>query len=308
MIIIEGCDKTGKTTLAKELSDETGMDIAKFNVPKKNPHMEYVQFLLHMSEPMIFDRFSVGEFVYPIVFNRTTSMTRRHHRTIELMLRTLGSVVVHTTTSSELVSKKFIEDCESLNDVRDVDLTMNLFDLYFEEISIMPSHQFDYGRSDTNKFIKEIVEGHRERMSAFNFEDRHRLLKNGYQGEVETPELLFVGEIVNQNGIGRSGSRPFDISASSDVLFRSIHKITTDYGIINMLTPNGKSVDMERVVSTVRPNRVVALGNKVFNHLRSLELDVHTVSIPHPGWAKRFMNIKMNQSMYDDIMREAVGR
>lgn len=305
MIVIEGCDKTGKSTLAKNLSDDLGIEVVKFNKPKTgNPYEEYVEFLINLNKDVILDRFNVGEFVYPLVFNRTTMMTRRHLRTVEMMLECLGATVVHARTDPGFIKGKFIEDQENLNTVSDVEFTVGLYDIYFNHVSFHDWVPFDIQRP--NKSISVIKKRFTNTVGSFPFETRKMLLDSGYQGFINHPEVLFVGEISNDNGRKRRFPRPFDLSASSDVLFRLIRNTGTKrFGIINSLLQNGDPVDVGHVCETVKPRILISLGQSSGVNVMSFDLGgIPHFKMTHPGYVRRFMNIRTSQSMFESEFEE----
>lgn len=67
-IILEGCDGTGKTTLAKILADRYGLDICHCTQDDPGDYEFYRQTL--RKENVIWDRHTLGELVYPRVFGR----------------------------------------------------------------------------------------------------------------------------------------------------------------------------------------------------------------------------------------------
>lgn len=67
-IILEGADGTGKTTLAKILSNKYGMEIAHCTQHDAADYNFYRQTL--RKENVIWDRHTLGELIYPEVFDR----------------------------------------------------------------------------------------------------------------------------------------------------------------------------------------------------------------------------------------------
>jgi thymidylate kinase len=57
LIVIEGPDKTGKTTLAKAIAEQLGYEYKHFSAPKGSPADEYIDFLLSLKRPTVCDRF-----------------------------------------------------------------------------------------------------------------------------------------------------------------------------------------------------------------------------------------------------------
>lgn len=67
-IILEGCDGTGKTTLAKLLSYKYGLDICHCTQTDPADYDFYRQTA--RKENVIWDRHTIGELIYPEVFGR----------------------------------------------------------------------------------------------------------------------------------------------------------------------------------------------------------------------------------------------
>ena len=67
-IILEGVDGAGKTTLAKILAEKYGLDIAHCTQYDAADYEFYRQTL--RKENIVWDRHTLGELIYPKVFNR----------------------------------------------------------------------------------------------------------------------------------------------------------------------------------------------------------------------------------------------
>lgn len=85
-IILEGLDRTGKSTVA-ELYKRSGYEVVHFNAPDKkylNPDYSGPSYLdeivdLYMKyngKDVVFDRSVYGEFVWPFVYNRKSQLTK----------------------------------------------------------------------------------------------------------------------------------------------------------------------------------------------------------------------------------------
>lgn len=106
LIIIEGVDRTGKTTLAETLISHLQLDethhtqLLHFGPPKENALSEYLGPLLDYDprkDHIVCDRFHIGEDVWPHFFDRDPRMTTSERGLIELFLHARGGVVVHAT-------------------------------------------------------------------------------------------------------------------------------------------------------------------------------------------------------------------
>jgi hypothetical protein len=100
LIIIEGCDLTGKTTLAGLLAEEIpGARIAHAGPPTDHPLVSY-ELSIRDYAPMtgdhvILDRFHLGEMVWPAVFDRESQLDVPTATHIEMFLRSRGAWVVY---------------------------------------------------------------------------------------------------------------------------------------------------------------------------------------------------------------------
>lgn len=72
-IIIEGCDGTGKTTLAKLLANKYGLDICHCTQYDPKDFEFYKQTA--RKENIIWDRHTIGELIYPNVFGRKAEIS-----------------------------------------------------------------------------------------------------------------------------------------------------------------------------------------------------------------------------------------
>lgn len=143
--VLEGCDKTGKSSIAAELAKKLKCGIRAFGPPEGDPLEEYSSAIDSVrTEPnFVFDRFLVGEFVYPIVFDRPAKMTRSQFKKVELKMHDSGVVVVHVTASPSVTAKRFEENGEKLTSPGDIQLVTALYNLYFDHLSSLPNLRVD---------------------------------------------------------------------------------------------------------------------------------------------------------------------
>lgn len=112
-IIIEGLDKTGKSTLAKFLSEKTGMPIVKFSNPKpdEDPAVQYAEFVV-TAQPCIVDRMHLSEMAYGPVLRGESCVDENVQRVIEGLLKNRGSVGIYCSAALEDLKRRFKEDGE----------------------------------------------------------------------------------------------------------------------------------------------------------------------------------------------------
>lgn len=127
VIVVEGCDKTGKTSLSRELESATGWSVVKTSQPKTpGPDaatMEYLETLATHRGPFIADRFHVGESVYGPIYRKTLPIGPTNLRLIEDKLLDRGCLLVLMEDDPDAIIKRFRkhnEDFAKEQDVRDI--------------------------------------------------------------------------------------------------------------------------------------------------------------------------------------------
>lgn len=103
IIILEGPDGSGKTTLAQQLSRQTGYPIIHRSQPKteeekKNMMGEYLQ-TIRSNKNAIFDRCWYSEMAYGPVMRDKTVITYPEMYSLERMLAKSGALIVYCTGS-----------------------------------------------------------------------------------------------------------------------------------------------------------------------------------------------------------------
>ena len=115
VIILEGCDKTGKSTLAKELSEKTGYKILHLGVPKGN-WFEYLSELINANKKdgIIFDRFHWGDYVYAGITTDKKFLSPEQFVEIETKLAELRALVIYCHDGEKAITERFKADGEKL--------------------------------------------------------------------------------------------------------------------------------------------------------------------------------------------------
>jgi thymidylate kinase len=102
-IILEGCDGTGKTTLAKKLQDHYGIDYVHVKRADPSTYEFYSQTLLKTD--VIWDRHFIGEMIYPTVFKRQGNLRMAQFETLLEKARNQNVVILVLTTHKETLKK-----------------------------------------------------------------------------------------------------------------------------------------------------------------------------------------------------------
>lgn len=128
-IIIEGLDKTGKSTLARFLSEKTGKPIKKFSNPgpQEDAAVEYAEFVIS-SQSCIVDRMHLSEMAYGPVLRGESTVDENVQRVIEGLLAKRGSVGIYCEADIDALVERFKQDGETFIKPEDIPAIKDGFD------------------------------------------------------------------------------------------------------------------------------------------------------------------------------------
>ena len=103
-IILEGCDGTGKTTLAKLLADKYKLDVCHCTQYDPKDFEFYKQTA--RKDNVVWDRHTIGELVYPFVFDRRPKISPQDVLLILAYAREAGVKIFILTTEIEEIKRR----------------------------------------------------------------------------------------------------------------------------------------------------------------------------------------------------------
>lgn len=134
-IILEGCDGTGKTTLAKILADKYGLDICHCTQHDAKDYDFYRQTL--RKDNVVWDRHTIGELIYPKIFGRDHGMSPEDARLVISHSREEGVRTFVLTCDPEVIRRRLrdrgTEDYRIIVNSQSID---SLFKHYAREFDI----------------------------------------------------------------------------------------------------------------------------------------------------------------------------
>lgn len=104
IIVLEGADGVGKTTLAKILADKYGLDICHCTQHDPSDFNFYKETL--RKENAVWDRHTIGELIYPKLFNREAKTTPHEAKAIINVAKTEGVKVFVLTCEAEELKRR----------------------------------------------------------------------------------------------------------------------------------------------------------------------------------------------------------
>ena len=157
IILLDGCDKTGKSTIARMMATELNAEIVHCEKPKKPPFREYFDLVdgLARDRNYILDRAWLSEVVYSQLWRERRQLIADDVRFIEQFARSKHSAVaIHAKASSDSVISRMRSDGELLLQPEQVQKCLSLFEDAFKETTltmfnyvsdVMPAEKFMTG-------------------------------------------------------------------------------------------------------------------------------------------------------------------
>jgi hypothetical protein len=305
LIILEGADCAGKSTLAGRLLTairhaEPNADVRYLHSgpPVEHPLTEYVEPLLDYRPGTdvhyVLDRWHVGESVYPQVLGRDTDMTEDVRLYVELFLRSRGALLVYCTADRRLLEACGRARGDADDEVRRVVATRDAFDRVVTR-SLLPNLAVDVSDPDRSNY-HDAVENV---LDAAEWHDRDARPLSPYVTYVgpPRPSLLLVGDRrgTPSHDVREFGSWPAfsPVPGTSgsyllttlvmDELTVPTHGLTLrDVGVVNACDVD----DVGNLWRTLGRPDAVGLGVNARRELRSAH--VQHRSATHPQYQRRF--------------------
>ena len=311
IIVIDGCDGTGKTTLAKAICDRfDGVYIHNtYRWPTKMPlyHTAALHRALKLARTrlVVIDRLWMSEAIYADVY-RGGSPWPHMGRTMDRIIRKVGGVYILAQSPANHAEK-----FEQLKSERDemydnVDRVRERFDMLFEggfaghdrdyvqQLSVfgmrrrddvMP-YRYDVEGRDLDVYIGMVYSVLESRWMK-QYEPALHLHTKNFAGHLHEAKIIFVGDKANSKM--RAVSWPFyDFANCSEFFADVLHELNFDETravYINAHDGNGP-LYVNDCLRAKPYMKVICLGNGAFGTMT--EFTRRICKIMHPSYAKRF--------------------
>ena len=280
-IIIEGADKTGKTTLANAIVEKFRCKYVHFGKPKKHPATEYAEYALAINENVVLDRFYLGELVYGPLLRGKAGIDDVEFATIERILRKKQAILIQTTTDVTLANKRLLVSTqeEAVNTDQN-SLAIKGFKEAGDRSNIYYHLKYDGSTRQNLDNLLDVLASLKDQVELH--QPRIQKVCTG----IGTPigkKIVLVGDQVNKNVTWLN--LPFDRGFSSKFLLESLKAADVPEQLIYIC--NSDRITSEEVDFLTRDKALfIALGKNADKKLKYL--DVPHQSIDHPQFVKRF--------------------
>jgi len=128
IIIIEGENKTGKSTLAKYIVDNYGYEYIKCSQPGDDAFKEYKDIIksLDQNKNYVIDRFLYGEFVYGPLYRNKCQLNNAKMFELENMIYK-DAIIIYCYDSASNIAKRFEEEKEEFANADKIQQALDLF-------------------------------------------------------------------------------------------------------------------------------------------------------------------------------------
>ncbi len=262
-VIIEGTDKTGKTTLAYELAKRLYFPIVKRLKPKKNIFIECIDFFTDTKESMIVDRFHLSEEAYGPVKRVKSRFDFRELKLIEMSCLSLGTFNIYCSDDKENIKKRMIELEENFISIEELDPILDGFNTALKN-SILDWHEYKIGDS-----IDELAEKIKKKFEKRKIEKRYEIFSKYRTTGNYSGSVLIFGEKYGPNWL--PPRIPFGNNRPGLLFFKSLEQSKLDWKdimISNAIKNNEEEVDNEKAlideVSFKKVEKIICLGNNSY--------------------------------------------
>lgn len=134
IIIIEGCDKSGKTTLAKTLAARVGYDYYHAGISsEKDLFHKYTKIIQSIQRPTIVDRFYPSELVYGPLIRGFSRLKFSQFQELNKLIKLRMGLYIHCFADIPTITARFKEQDEKL-------LSISLIPEVLKQYQIVATH------------------------------------------------------------------------------------------------------------------------------------------------------------------------
>lgn len=300
MIVLEGPDGAGKTTLARLLAEVGGLTYVHHGPPTGPPFNAY-QAALHQ-ENVVIDRLFHGELVYGPALRGASQLDDIQVQYLELEAQKAGAVVVWCVCDPKVLLRRRLAFYQK-HDAWDLSGRYQ----HVMGFSQLPRVLYDSSSEEPEEVARSVLI-----LASHYLTTRYRGVGNpnaevALVGERLSGQLPPPGDAAWTNGSVFTHMRPFDRSRSGRYLMECLWRWPSyhpsRFYLTNAYKDHLEEDDGEELVAELaRIPQTVALGEQAAERLREVGRD--PVVVPHPQYWSRFHH--HDRSGYAQRLQEAM--
>ena len=302
MILIEGTDNSGKSSLVEYIKSRSNIPVVKPFYPKINQLSYYLHSPSNYAN-FYLERYYISELVYPQFKSNRIQMVSHAQYLIEAGLMPFSPIIIYVRPSNETIKENMLSRGDDYISMEEVDQMIYFYDKTIEN-SYLPIFKYDYKKMDIQDFLSCV-----ENLHKIRFEISKKFQKYMSSGNIyESGSIMFIGEIPSNLSIGKGYVRAFiSDKGSSEFLHKCLYDVEI-YPKEQMPyftnwnkwegneTLNFKSIQEE--IGLLKPRKIICLGKEIRKKLGTGEV------LDHPAYIKRFKSNPENYKEYIEKIRE----
>lgn len=301
MIIIEGPDAAGKTTLVKWIRDNTKMGVMKPFYPKVNQLSYYLHTPAHYSGHFL-ERYYLSEFVYPRFKKNRVAMEEWKQFIMEAAIMPYAPVILYLRPEKETIIENLRTRGDDYISEDEVDDMLKWYDWAVER-SHIPHVKFDFKKDDMEEVLEKVMDIHIE--NDWDCNNHRYFLSSGNLNS--TDGIMFIGEDPSDKSVGEGYIRAF-ISDKGSSAF--LHEVLYKAGVYDKEMPYftnwGKGLDndedklaiLKNEIEYLNPRKIICLDKKIYKKVGQGEY------LEHPAYVNRFHS--KDHQWYIDKIKELI--
>lgn len=299
LIVVEGPDCAGKTTLVHRIAEQLSarrdhVELRHCSQLKNHPLIEYERtlddYVPGSGHHIIYDRLHLGELVYGPLKRGGSQLTREQWLHIELSLAQQGALLALVDADDDTLLARHNKRGETFVSPSELLVVAD----YYRKLQRRhaPVTQFNAVRGSASALpsllitLAEILEDYAVHVSD------HTTLIGAPPGELTKPHILLLGDRRGPGQNEHEHTRAFVpyVSTSGAYLMQTIDRFAW---LGHTCIANAWEEDLVKLWSVLGEPHVVALGREADKVATMMEIPHGTV--PHPQFVRRFMHDQAEQ-------------